>query len=228
MRTGLVVARRPGHLERLPPFPNVHVENTRTGFFEAHQYEALLPHLRPRVRPVVVFMYWSGWRRSAVLTRQWRHVDFDRGEIRLDPGETKNGKGRTLPFSAVPALADVLRAQRDYTRAVERRTGQVVPWVFHREGRRIKSIRQTWCTASKRAGLVGKIPHDFRRTAARNLIRAGVPEKVAMQITGHETRSVFDRYHITTADDVREGLAKLAAAAGSEPRKAQLGHSRAG
>jgi len=136
--------------------------------------------------------------------------------FRLDPGETKNGKGRTLPFSAVPALAAVLKDQRAYTREVERRTGRVCRWVFHREGRQIKSIRQVWRTACKKAKLVGMIPHDFRRTAVRNLVRAGVPDKVAMMITGHETRSVFDRYAIVTGGDIREGLERLAAA--QEPK----------
>lgn len=216
LRTGLDVAHRSGRVAQLPPIPKLHVENTRSGFFEHHQYTALLPHLSKLVRPVVTFMYWTGWRRNEVLTRQWRHVDFERGEIRLDPGETKNGRGRTLPFSAVPALAELLEAQRAYTRAIERRTGQVVPWVFHRDGRPIKSIRQGWRTACKNAKLVGMIPHDFRRTAVRNLVRAGVPEKVAMRVTGHETRSVFERYHIVTAGDVRDGLAKLAAAQGGQ------------
>jgi integrase len=212
LRTGLVVGRKAGRVKQLPLIPKVHVENTRSGFFEQHQYEALVPHLSERVQPVVTFMYWTGWRRNEVLTRQWRHVDFTHGEIRLDPGETKSGKGRALPFAAVPALVSLLEVQRAYTRAVERRTGQVVPWVFHREGRRIKSIRQTWRTACKKAGLVGMIPHDFRRTAVRNLVRAGVPEKVAMQVTGHRSRSVFERYNIVIDEDVREGLARLVSA----------------
>ncbi len=103
IRTGLVVAYKAGLVGTVPPLPNLKVENVKTGFFEPEDYAALLAHLPERVQPVVSFLYYSGWRRNEVLSRQWRHVDFDAGIIQLDPGETKSGKGRTLPFAALPA-----------------------------------------------------------------------------------------------------------------------------
>lgn len=223
VRTGLVVAHKAGRLLALPPFPDVHVENTRTSFFDEDEVGALLKQLRqakkvsPAVAAVVGFMYWTGWRRNETLTREWRHVDFDRGTIVLDPGETKSGDGRTFPFDVLPELAAILRELRAYTDEVERHTGQICRWVFHRDGKRIASIRAAWRSACKRAGLIGKIPHDFRRTAVRRLERAGVPRSVAKQLVGHRTDHMYQRYAITNETDLREGLAKVATMAASKP-----------
>lgn len=114
-------------------------------------------------------------------------------------------------FPLTPDLRAVLERQRARTEALQRAQERIVPWVFHRGGKPIKSIRRAWITACKRAGVPGRIPHDFRRTAVRNLERAGVPRSVAMQLVGHRTEAIYRRYAITTEADLREGAAKLAA-----------------
>jgi hypothetical protein len=160
-------------------------------------------------------------------------VDLAAGIVRLEPGSTKNREGRTFPLRALPELEMLLREQRARTDEAQRATNAVIPWVFHRRGEPIRDFRAAWRAACKRAAilkdangkpverdgkvvivrpeLLGRIPHDFRRTAVRNLVRAGVSERVAMQLTGHKTRAVFDRYDIVNERDLAEGVAKLAA-----------------
>src|SRR5687768_8478007 len=81
--------------------------------------------------------------------------------------------------------------------------------VFHRDGEEMIDWRKAWAAACKLAGLPGKRLHDCRRTTARNLIRSGTPERVAMQLTGHKTRSVFDRYNIVSPGDLIEAARRL-------------------
>lgn len=142
-------------------------------------------------------------------------VDFAAGVVRLEPGTTKNGEGREFPFSALPPLADLLTKQRDGTAEVERETGQIIRAVFHRHGRPVRSYARAWRAACERAGHVGRLVHDLRRTAVRNLERAGVSRSVAMKLTGHKTEAVYRRYAITSAADLAEGVAKLAALHGA-------------
>ena len=99
--------------------------------------------------------------------------------------------------------------------AVSGLEGRQIPWVFHRDGQPIKSFRRAWVSACKRSLLVGMIPHDLRRTAVRNLERAGVSRSVAMKLTGHRTEAVYRRYATVAESDMREGAAKLAALHGN-------------
>ena len=108
-------------------------------------------------------------------------------------------------------MAQLLRTQREETAALERATGQIVPCVFHRQGRPVKDLDDAWRRACRDAGVPGRLFHDLRRTAVRNLERARVPRSVAMKLTEHLTESVYKRYAIVSEADLAEGVAKLAA-----------------
>jgi integrase len=202
------LAIQAGKLYTRPHIPMLAENNVRAGFFSPEQFDALRRHLPDAVQPVVTFAYVTGWRiRSEVLPLQWRQVDLDAGTVRLDPGTTKNGEGRV--FHLTVELRTLLEAQRDIRDQYQRENGKICPWVFHRHGKRIKGFRRSWESAAKAAGRPGAIPHDLRRTAVRNLVRAGVPERVSMQLTGHKTRSVFERYNIVSDSDLIDAARKL-------------------
>jgi integrase len=211
----LAIVKRAFKLAKLPrpEIPKLEERNVRTGFFEREQYEAVIKRLPEPWRPVMTFAFLTGWRvRAEVLPLRWAHVDEHAEIVRLDPGTTKNDEGRTFPYGVHPELEAVLKAQarvRDDFRA----QGIICPWVFPDEagGRLSAFYSDVWREACRLAGCPGKIPHDFRRTAVRNLVRAGVPEKTAMQLTGHKTRSVFDRYDIVNEADLKAAVARLAA-----------------
>ena len=110
----------------------------------------------------------------------------------------------------------MLEEQIERVRTVSRTLGRVLPYLFPHlttgrlQGERIRDFRKSWASACKAAGLSGMLRHDLRRTAARNLIRSGVPEVVSMRITGHRTRAVFDRYNIVSPADLQDAARKMA------------------
>ncbi|WP_239488836.1 site-specific integrase [Luteitalea sp. TBR-22] len=219
LKRGLRLALQAGKVQQVPHVPMLRERNVRTGFFERDQFESVRAHLPEEIRPLVTFAYCTGWRvPSEVRPLEWRQVDWQAGTVRLDVGATKNDEGRTFPFDVLPELRKVLEDQRAEADRLQRK-GVLCPFVFHRDGQPIRSFRGAWAKACKAAGVPGRIPHDFRRTAVRNLVRAGVPERVAMQLTGHKTRSVFDRYDIVNEADLRGAVARLAASGATANRQ---------
>ena len=205
------LAVRDGRMQYRPQVPKLRAANARTGFLEPADFAAFCAELPPHLQGVARFAYLSGWRKGEVLGLQWRQVDLKSGTIRLEAAQSKNGEGRVLAFDADSGLAEVLAAQADSRRLD-------CPYVFHREGRPIRDFYHAWRKAAERAGLRGLMLHDFRRSTARNLVRAGVPERVAMAVTGHKTRAIFDRYNIVSETDLREASAKMSAYV-REPRE---------
>ena len=133
-------------------------------------------------------------------------MDLEGKVIRLAPQRSKTRDGRVLPLS--PPLAKVLTR-----RQVKRQPGWQM--VFHRDDVTVRQWRAAWRSACRRAGVPTRLIHDCRRTAARNLTRAGVPERVAMVLTRHKTRAVFDRYNIVNERELMAAGEQLAAYLGS-------------
>lgn len=181
---------RAGKITKKPYIPKLEADNARQGFLEPWQFDALLARLPAFLHPPVTFAYYTGWRiHSEILPLTWDRIDLEAGTVRLYWGTTKNKDGRVMILPQV--LRDIIEHQWQEHLA----RSPDCPFVFQRDGEQIKYFRRRWVKACQEVGLVGKIPHDFRRTAVRNLVRAGVPERVAMMITGHKTRSIFDRYN---------------------------------
>jgi integrase len=201
------LAIQAGKLHAKPHIPMLEEDNVRRGFFEREQFDAVRKHLPAALQPVVEFAYLTGWRvASEILPLEWRQVDWPGRCVRLDPGTTKNKEGRTFPFTA--ALEQLLTEQlAESTRL--KKAGRLVPYVFHRDGVRILNFRKAWETACVAAGCPGKIQHDFRRTAVRNLERAGVSRTTAMAMVGHKTESIYRRYAIVDSASLREAAAKI-------------------
>ncbi len=210
----LRLAYESGKLLRLPVVHRPKEAGPRQGFFEYDQYEAVRRHLvRPHLQVATAIAYAFGWRtQSEVLTLERRQLDLDAGTLRLEPGCTKNLDGRVVYLP--PDLKALIAAQVERVKALERKLGRIIPFLFphlsgQRAGKRIRDFRKAWATACREAGVPGRLRHDFRRTAVRNMVNARVPERVAMTITGHRTRSVFDRYHIVSPGDLQDAARAL-------------------
>jgi integrase len=209
----------PPKVDRVPHIPMLEENNTRKGFFEQGQYLALRDTLPDYLRPYVIFAYKVGWRESEISNLTWNKVNLDQGYVRLETGETKNKEARTAFLDN--ELMEIFHNQKNN----QRRSGKLSEYVFPNEDgiSRIKDFRGAWNKACRDAGLgygyrnskkyvakwekklpAGPMLHDFRRTAVRNLVRAGISEAVAMKISGHKTRSVFDRYNIVSESDLRD------------------------
>jgi len=189
-----------GHI---PYIPTLKENNVRTGFIEDDQYLALRHELPDYLRLLLVIAYHTGVRKGELLKIGKAQVDLKAAQIRLNPGETKNDEGRVLPIYG--DMGPWLEMQLASLEA----NFPTCRWLFHENGRQIQSFRKAWASACTRAKVPGQLFHDLRRSAIRNMERAGIPRKVAMQISGHRTEAVYQRYAIVSARDVREAGAKL-------------------
>lgn len=218
----------PAKVLRLPAFPKLKENNVRTGFLEDSQFRKLVEGSELWFRTLVECGRTYGWRVSELLGLRVRQIDLAQRIIRLEPGTTKNSEGR-----------EVVMTDAAYTLLSACAIGKSPEdFVFTRKnGKPVRDFRTTWenacvgagvgaivcarCSAPKTAGqqcpkcktkhskYSGLIFHDLRRTAARNLRRAGIAEGVIMSIGGWKTRSVFERYAIVSRTDIADAMRKL-------------------
>ncbi len=188
----------PPKVQTIPYIPMLKESNVRKGFFEHAEFLELRKHLPDPLNSIATFGYHTGWRKSEILGLKWEQVDLEVGTVRLNPGMTKNDDGRVIYMNA-ELLGEMQFLHMN-------RKG---PFVFHRNGKPIRDFRESWDAACKSAGLDGRLFHDFRRTAVRNMVRSGISETIAMKLTGHKTRNVFDRYNIVSDKDLRDAAQKL-------------------
>ena len=130
---------------------------------------------------------------------KWSQVDHKLGIVRLEVGETKNDEARTV------YLDEELRAIFNQQWEARKNTQNLLPYVFLNDkgNERIKRFDKAWNTACRKSKIGKRYFHDLRRTAIRNMVRSGIPERVAMMISGHKTRSVFERYNIVNDQDLK-------------------------
>lgn len=243
------LALRDGKLRNVPYIPMLKEAAPRSGFFEPEEFESLYKALPADLRLPLALGYYTGMRRAEVCGLRWEQVDFLGNSISLNAGETKNDQGRTIPI--VPQLLPLLKEQYSKRQA----DCPLVCFRLNSKGRaiRVGDFRKVWqarcielglgkmvqdtdpltdepLLAGEKAIMVykGKLYHDLRRSAVRNLVRAGVPERVAQEITGHKTRSVFARYNIVSAADVVDAGRKLGAFIESKQVGASSGQASTG
>ena len=206
LRSMLNLARKEGKLRLadIPYFPMPPDSKPRKGFLNPDAFAKLLAALPSTLRPLVLFTYCTGMRRGAALKITWDMLNEDCTEFNIPGDILKNDEPITLPLVGedLRKLAAMLKKQ------------------FRVQGQPVfdaTNLRKDWATACHGLGLGAKdgwrysglMLHDLRRSAVRNLVRAGVPESVAMKISGHKTRHVFERYNIVDTRDVREALVKV-------------------
>lgn len=199
----LAAEMTPPKVAHVPFIPMLREAAPRKGFVEQATFTKLRAALPEYLRPVVTLAYYTGMRAGEVLSLRWDQVSLVDRQVRLDPGTTKNDRARTIPLAGdVFECLTMQKAVRD-----SRHPG--CPWVFFRAGKQIRSFRTSWVRATESAEQPGLLFHDLRRSGVRNMVRAGVPERVAMAISGHKTRSVFDRYNIVSDRDLKDAARKL-------------------
>jgi len=206
LRQAFKVGMRNKVVSAAPYIPRLsEVGNERQGFFETADFEAVVSHLPEYLQDFARFGFLTGWRKGSITSLRWSDVGED--VIYLRAENSKSRKPETMPIEG-ELLSIIERRRNAAVLEGENGSKRFAEFVFHRKGLPIGDCRKAWATACKAANVDHRLFHDLRRTASRNMISAGVPQAVAMKITGHRTDSMFRRYAIVNEEQKREALAK--------------------
>jgi integrase len=209
------LAMKASKLERAPFIEMLKESNARAGFLKDGDYQAMAQATAAVglwLRAMFEIAYTFGWRKGELLSRRVKHLDLAARTLRLEPGETKNGRARTVHLTG--AAFELLR------QSAAGKAGE--DWLFTRAGNRpVLYFRRSWSSATRAAGVEGLLFHDLRRSAVSNMVRDGVGEKQAMAVSGHLTRAVFDRYHILDPAQMREAVRKMERGASERAKEAR-------
>jgi integrase len=201
----------------IPSFNLPEDSKARKGFLDFEDFQKLCDAVPEHIRPTMTFLYFTGCRSGAAKKITWEMVSKDCEEIEIAGEITKNGEPLIVPLAGpLESVGDMLR----YMRRVQFRQANELVFCF-------RNFRKIWDEACHKLGLgvfnkttghyKGLSPHDFRRSAARNLIKAGVDRRTAMMITGHKTEEIFERYNIKNTQDVKDALIKVGQFKNAQP-----------
>lgn len=198
VRHGFTLALQadPPLVERAPKIPKLAEENVREGFLEHDQYLKLRAALPDRLKCLLVVKYHLGLRLGELRNLRWEQVDIPGAAIKLPGRSTKSKKPRTAPiYGDMGPSLEMQMADRDAN-------WPNCPWVFHYRNRQIGHHVKGWREACIAAGVPDLLRHDLRRSAVRNMERAGIPRSIATSISGHLTEAVYRRYDIVSERDL--------------------------
>jgi integrase len=201
-------------------------ERIREGFYDRADFELIVAHLPEDLQDFARWGYFTGWRKGEISSLRWNELSMESRQLRLRREFTKNGEPRTIPLMG--DLWEIIQ-HRWKARRYLGENGETVlsPLVFFRHrgrgvpkvGAPVTEFRKAWDAACRAAEKPEALFHDFRRTAVRNMIRAGVDRKVAMLISGHKTESIFERYNITDERDLEDAVRKTQDYVAKLPKK---------
>jgi len=208
LRRMLRIAHEDGRTQHVPKIRFLKEPPARQGFLELEKFDELVNLFPTHLKPLITFLYYCGARVGEALQIVWEQVDLDARLIRFEENQTKGEEARAVPLPSVLVmmLAEIEPKAGNVFSDTNLRTEWEKACAACGLGTRTRVEPEDGYTWYKYQGL---LIHDFRRSAVRNLVNAGVAERIAMKISGHKTRAIFDRYHIVSTDDVTNAMRRL-------------------